>query len=82
MEENVITLADGIEMKESELSQEQAVIISHIRSLKDKVARLEFEINELVPSLRFYENAFVESTKEKAEEVLEEKSNNTKGGKK
>ena len=37
---------------------------------------------ELVPSLRFYENAFVESTKEKAEEVLEEKSNNTKGGKK
>ena len=56
--------------------------LSHIRSLKDKVARLEFEINELVPSLRFYENAFVESTKEKAEEVLEEKSNNTKGGKK
>ena len=82
MEENVITLADGTEMKESELSQEQAVIISHIRSLKDKVARLEFEINELVPSLRFYENAFVKSTKEKAEEVLEEKSNNTKGGKK
>lgn len=82
MEENVITLADGTEMKESELSQEQAVIISHIRSLKDKVARLEFEINELAPSLRFYENAFVESTKEKAEEVLEEKSNNTKGGKK
>ena len=81
MEDN-ITLADGTEMKESELSQEQAVIISHIRSLKDKVARLEFEINELVPSLRFYENAFVESTKEKAEEVLEEKSNNTKGGKK
>ena len=33
MEENVITLADGTEMKESELSQEQAVIISHIRSL-------------------------------------------------
>jgi hypothetical protein len=69
-------------MKESELSQEQAVIISHIRSLKDKVAKLEFEVNQLVPSLRFYENAFVESTKEKAEEVLEEKSNNTKGGKK
>ena len=82
MEDNVITLADGTERKESELAQEQAVIISHIRSLKDKVARLEFEINELVPSLRFYENAFVESTKEKAEEVLEEKSNNTKGGKK
>lgn len=82
MEENVITLADGTEMKESELSQEQKVIISHIRSLKDKVVKLEFEVNQLVPSLRFYENAFVESTKEKAEEVLEEKSNNTKGGKK
>ena len=81
MEENVITLADGTEMKESELSQEQAVIISHIRSLKDKVAKLEFEVNQLVPSLRFYENAFVESTKEKAKEVLEKKSNNTKGGK-
>ena len=82
MKENTATLSDGTEILESELRQEQINAMRHIRSLRDKVAKLEFEINELLPSLRFYENSFVSSTKEKAEEVIDDKSDNTKGGKK
>ena len=82
MEENTATLTDGSQILESEMTQEQINAMVHVRSLRDKVAKLEFEINELLPSLRFYENSFVESTKEKAEEVLDDKSDNTKGGKK
>jgi|TARA_R100000908_G_C3683187_1_gene100839 hypothetical protein len=81
-EENTATLPDGTELLESEMTQEQLVAIRHIKSLRNKIANLEFELNELLPSLRFYENSFVESTKEKAEEVMDDKSNNTKGGKK
>ncbi len=79
---NTATLPDGTELPESEMTQEQLVAIRHIKSLRNKIANLEFELNELLPSLRFYENSFVESTKEKAEEVMDDKSNNTKGGKK
>ncbi len=79
---NTATLPDGTELLESEMTQEQLVAIRHIKSLRNKIANLEFELNELLPSLRFYENSFVESTKEKAEEVMDDKSNNTKGGKK
>ncbi len=82
MEENTATLPDGTELLESEMTQEQLVAIRHIKNLRNKIANLEFELNELLPSLRFYENSFVESTKEKAEEVMDDKSNNTKGGKK
>ena len=81
-EENTATLPDGTEILESEMTQDQINAMRHVRSLRDKVAKLEFEINELLPSLRFYENSFVESTKEKAEEVMDDKSDNTKGGKK
>jgi len=34
-----------------------------------------------MPSLRSYEQLFIKSTKEKADEVLEDKSENTEGGK-
>ena len=81
-EENTATLPDGTEILESEMTQDQINAMRHVRSLRDKVAKLEFEINELLPSLRFYENSFVESTKEKAEEVMDDKSDNTEGGKK
>ena len=81
-EENTATLPDGTEILESEMTQDQINAMRHVRSLRDKVAKLEFEINELLPSLRFYENSFVESTKEKAEEDMDDKSDNTEGGKK
>ena len=75
-------MPDGTEVLESAMTQEQINSIRHIKSLRDKVAKLEYEINELLPSLRFYENSFVESAKGLAEEVMDDKSDNTKGGKK
>ena len=80
--ENTATLPDGTEIAESEMTQDQVNAMRHVKSLRDKVAKLEFEINELLPSLRFYETSFVESTKEKAKEVIDDKSENTEGGKK
>ena len=61
---------DGMEVKESELTPEQNVAKIHIQSLKSKISKLEFEINELLPSLRFYENKLIQSVKESADENL------------
>ena len=69
------------EILKSEMTAEQINFMSHVESLKNKIAKLEYEVNELLPSLRFYEQSFIESTKEKADEVLEDKSENTEGGK-
>ena len=69
------------ELLKSDMTSEQLILISHVESLKNKISKLQFEIDELMPSLRSYEQSFINSTKEKAEEVLEDKSENTEGGK-
>ena len=61
---------DGTKLKESDLTPEQNVAKIHIQSLKSKISKLEFEINELLPSLRFYENKLIQSVKESADENL------------
>jgi hypothetical protein len=69
------------ELLKSDMTPEQLILMSHVESLKNKISKLQFEIDELIPSLRSYEQSFINSTKEKAEEVLEGKSENTEGGK-
>ena len=69
------------ELLKSDMTSEQLILMSHVESLKNKISKLQFEIDELMPSLRSYEQSFINSTKEKAEEVLENKSENTEGGK-
>ena len=69
------------EILKSEMTAEQKVFVAHVESLRNKISKLQFEIDELMPSLRSYEQSFIESTKEKADEVLEDKSENTEGGK-
>ena len=69
------------ELLKSDMTSEQLILMSHVESLKNKISKLQFEIDELMPSLRSYEQSFINSTKEKAEEVLEDKSENTEGGK-
>ena len=69
------------ELLKSDMTSEQLILMSHVESLKNKISKLQFEIDELMPSLRSYEESFINSTKEKAEEVLEDKSENTEGGK-
>tara|TARA_R100000655_G_C2980372_1_gene191709 strand:+ start:1240 stop:1482 length:243 start_codon:yes stop_codon:yes gene_type:complete len=58
------------EIKDSDLTPEQNMAKAHILSLREKINRLEFELNDLLPSLRYYESELLKSVKDKAEEVL------------
>jgi len=44
--------------------------------LRNKIGNHQFEIDDLLPSLQFHENALIESTKEVADEVLKEEGDN------
>ena len=68
--ENVITLFDK-EYKESELSDEQKVMINHVADLERKIQSSEFNLQQL----RFGKQAFLDALKasiEKDEEPNQE----------
>ena len=68
-EEKTINI-DGEQIKESDLTPEQHHHKNHVISLRNKIAKLQFEIDDLMPSLKFHEQALVETTKKQAEEEL------------
>ena len=67
MEENIHNI-DGKQIKESDLTPEQHHHKNHVISLRNKIAKLQFEIDDLMPSLKFHEQALIETTKKQAEE--------------
>ena len=67
--ENIVNI-DGDQIKESDLTPEQHHHKNHVISLRNKIAKLQFEIDDLMPSLKFHEQALVETTKKQAEEEL------------
>jgi len=67
--ENVVFLNDK-EIKVADLSDEQKYFHSQIVDLRNQKARINFQLDQLMPSLNFYEDAFIKSTQEKADEVL------------
>ena len=68
-QEPVISLNDK-EMKVSDLTPEQQYLHSQILDLTNKQKRIQFELDQVNASLSVFQNTFVESTKEKADEVL------------
>ena len=68
--ENVVFL-DNKEIKVADLSDEQKYYHSQVVDLRNQKARLTFQLDQVNASLKVFEDAFVKSTKEKAEEVLE-----------
>ena len=68
-QENVVFLDDK-EIKVADLSEEQKYFHSQIIDLRNQKARLAFQMDQVMPSLKFFEEAFVKSTQEKADEVL------------
>ena len=68
-EENIVNI-DGEQIKESDLTPEQRHHKNHVISLRNKIAKLQFEMDDLMPSLKFHEQALVETTKKQAEEEL------------
>ena len=67
--ENVVFLDDK-EVKVADLSDEQKYLHSQVIDLTNQKARITFQLDQVNASLKVFEDAFVKSTKEKAEEVL------------
>ena len=70
-EEKIHKIGDQ-EIKETDLTPEQHHHKNHVISLRNKIAKLQFEIDDLMPSLNWHENTLIETTKIKAKETLEE----------
>ena len=68
--ENVVFLDDK-EIKVADLSEEQKYYHSQIIDLRNQKARIAFQMDQVMPSLKFFEEAFIKSTREKADEVLD-----------
>ena len=68
-QENVVFLDDK-EIKVADLSDEQKYFHSQIIDLRNQKARIAFQMDQVMPSLKFFEEAFIKSTQEKAGEVL------------
>ena len=71
--ENVITLFDK-EYKESELSDEQKVMINHVADLERKIQSSEFNLQQL----RFGKQAFVDALQASVDKQSEESDQETK----
>ena len=69
--ENTVTI-DGVEIKESELTDQQKYLTSQCKDLLGKKSRIEFELDQVQASLNVFQKALVDSTKEVAEEILTE----------
>ena len=74
-------MIDDKEVKVSELTSEQQYFHSQILDLTNKQKRIQFELDQINASLSVFQNAFIESAKQKADEVLnnpeEDKNDNT-----
>ena len=74
MSEEAVVFIDDEEIKVSDLTPQQLHHQKHVISLRNKIGNHQFEIDDLMPSLQFHENALIQTTKEIAEEVLEEET--------
>ena len=72
-----VVMIDDKEVKVSELTNEQQYFHSQILDLTNKQKRIQFELDQVNASLNVFQNAFIESAKQKADEVL----NNPEEGK-
>jgi len=65
-----LVMIDNKEVKVSELTKEQQYFHSQILDLTNKQKRIQFELDQINASLSVFQNAFIESAKQKADEVL------------
>ena len=72
MTEEAVVFIDDKEVKVSELSEEQTYLHSQLLDLKNKEASLRFQLDQVAASMSVFQNAFIEASKEVAEETLEQ----------
>ena len=65
-----VVMIDDKEVKVSELTKEQQYFHSQILDLTNKQKRIQFELDQVNASLNVFQNAFIESAKQKADKVL------------
>tara|TARA_R100000353_G_scaffold24749_2_gene21295 strand:+ start:1862 stop:2110 length:249 start_codon:yes stop_codon:yes gene_type:complete len=65
-----VVMIDDKEVKVSELTNEQQYFHSQILDLTNKQKRIQFELDQVNASLNVFQNAFIESAKQKADEIL------------
>ena len=72
MTEEAVVFIDDKEVKVSELSEQQTYLHSQLLDLKNKEASLRFQLDQVSASMSVFQNAFIEASKEVAEETLEQ----------
>jgi len=70
-EEKIHKIGDQ-EVKDTDLTPEQHHRKHHVISLRNKIAKLQFEIDHLMPSVTWHENALIETTKPREDLAAEE----------
>tara|TARA_R100000664_G_scaffold16276_1_gene25022 strand:- start:212 stop:475 length:264 start_codon:yes stop_codon:yes gene_type:complete len=76
-----VVMVDNQEMKVADLTPQQQYLHSQIIDLTNQEARIQFQLDQVKASKSVFEKAFVESTREQAEEVLEPESKTKKNNK-
>ncbi len=71
-EVNKAVIGDN-EILETEMTEEQKYLANQITDLRNKKSKIQFDLDQIQAALTVFENTFIASTKEKADEVLEEK---------
>ena len=76
-----IVMLDDKEMKVSDLSPQQQYLHSQLLDLTNQEARIKFQLDQVQASKSVFKKAFLDSTQEQADEVLnnseEKKNDNT-----
>lgn len=70
-EEKKAVIGDN-EILETEMTEEQKYLANQITDLRNKKSKIQFDLDQIQAALTVFENTFIASTKEKADEVLEE----------
>jgi hypothetical protein len=69
-QEHLVMLNDK-EMKVSDLTPQQQYLHSQLLDLSNQESRIKFQLDQVQASKSVFEKAFIDSTKEQANEVLE-----------
>ena len=69
--ENVV-LTDDVELKESDMTDEQKYLQQQLLDLGNKERNLNFQLDQIRASTSVFRNAFISSTKKMADEIIEE----------
>ena len=70
-----VVSVDGTEMYVRDLNENQRYIYHLIQDLELKRSNLQKELDQTNGSLVYFKNLFINSTKEQADEVLQERDN-------